>query len=162
MRPHPRHHRPRPGRDQPPDPLHHPAVLPLPHHRRPGRPRDRGRALHRTPARPPHPARPDLPHPLVQRPIRHADHAQPRHRGGPTSAHNGQGLCESCNHAKEAPGWRHRPVPGDLDQPHTIGITTPTGHHHRSTAPPPPTPAARPPGPRVDIQRPRLALTLAA
>ncbi|WP_460822590.1 HNH endonuclease, partial [Nocardioides ungokensis] len=39
--------------------------------------------------------------PWCNAPIRHADHAQPRHRGGPTSAHNGQGLCESCNHAKE-------------------------------------------------------------
>ncbi|WP_304659255.1 HNH endonuclease [Arthrobacter zhaoxinii] len=38
-------------------------------------------------------------------PIRHFDHIRPHSRGGPTKAENGQGLCEACNHAKEAPGW---------------------------------------------------------
>ena len=100
--------------------------------------------------------------PWCNAPIRHADHAHPRAAGGPTSAHNGQGLCESCNHAKEQPGWRHQPGSDDPFDRHTIHITTPTGHRHRSTAPPPPIPTTRPPGPRVDIQRPRLTLTLAA
>jgi len=95
--------------------------------------------------------------PWCNAPIRHTDHAVPRHTGGRITAVNGQGLCESCNHAKESPGWRHRPADDPLDL-HTIDITTPTGHHHRSTAPPPPVPRARPDRPRVDIQRPRFIL----
>ncbi len=43
--------------------------------------------------------------PYCDAPIRHRDHAQPRNRGGPTSAPNGLGSCERCNYAKEAPGW---------------------------------------------------------
>jgi hypothetical protein len=50
---------------------------------------------------------------------------------GPTSATNGQGLCEACNYAKEAPRWRARPGPGG-----TVTTTTPTGHS-RTTRPPP-------------------------
>ncbi|WP_146362123.1 HNH endonuclease [Arthrobacter yangruifuii] len=38
-------------------------------------------------------------------PIRHIDHIRPHGGAGPTSIDNGQGLCEACNHAKEAPGW---------------------------------------------------------
>ena len=53
---------------------------------------------------------------------------------GPTSGDNGQGLCEACNHAKQAPGWRARPSP--RAGPHTIETTTPTGHTYRSHAPP--------------------------
>jgi hypothetical protein len=64
-------------------------------------------------------------------PIRHVDHPVPRSRGGPTSAANGQGLCEHCNYAKEAFGWTTRVVPGPR---HTVEITTPTGHRYRSTA----------------------------
>ncbi|MCQ1953284.1 HNH endonuclease signature motif containing protein [Arthrobacter sp. zg-Y238] len=89
-------------------------------------------------------------------PIRHLDHIRPHNRGGPTSASNGQGLCEACNHAKEAPGWRAEPVrrsrpeaeadtginagPGrpvnTATEGHTVDTTTPTGHTYRSTAPP--------------------------
>ena len=93
-----------------------------------------------------HPARPVLPDAVVRR----TDPA-PRPRlgagtdpasrpcpraadGGPTSGDNGQGLCEACNHAKQAPGWRARPSPGA--GPHTIETTTPTGHTYRSQAPP--------------------------
>ena len=43
--------------------------------------------------------------PWCDAPIRHIDHIQPHAEGGPTSYTNGQGLCEACNHAKEAPGW---------------------------------------------------------
>jgi hypothetical protein len=64
-------------------------------------------------------------------PIRHADHVEPRSRGGPTSADNGQGLCELCNYVKEADGWSARVVPGPR---HTVEITTPTRHVYTSTA----------------------------
>lgn len=68
-------------------------------------------------------------------PIRHKDHAVPRDADGETSEPNTQGLCERCNHAKQALGWRARPRPGPR---HTIVTKTPTGHTYRSTAPPPP------------------------
>ncbi|MCC3301330.1 HNH endonuclease [Arthrobacter sp. zg-Y895] len=97
-------------------------------------------------------------------PIRHLDHIGPHNRGGPTSAANGQGLCEACNHAKEAPGWSAEPVRISSPQPeadagintgtrdtadpatvgHTVDTTTPTGHTYRSTAPP--LPGTAPPG----------------
>jgi hypothetical protein len=74
-------------------------------------------------------------------PIRHADHVVPVSEGGTTSAANGQGLCEACNYAKQAPGWRARPGPaGAGDQ---VEITTPTGHTY--TSHPPPLPGARAP-----------------
>jgi hypothetical protein len=66
-------------------------------------------------------------------PIRHADHIEPRVRGGPTTADNGQGLCELCNYAKEADGWSARTIPGPR---HTVETTTPTGHSYTSTADP--------------------------
>lgn len=66
--------------------------------------------------------------------IRHHDHVVANARGGATSLDNGQGLCERCNYAKEAPGWNAVPVPG-TDR-HTVEITTPTGTVYRSTAPP--------------------------
>ena len=72
--------------------------------------------------------------PWCDAPIRHVDHAIAVRDGGPTTAANGQGLCEGCNYAKEAPGWRARTVragPG-----HTVRTTTPTGHTYDSTAPP--------------------------
>jgi hypothetical protein len=65
-------------------------------------------------------------------PVRHLDHAEDHADGGPTSASNGQGLCESCNYAKQALGWSARPRPGPR---HTIETVTPTGHHYTSTAP---------------------------
>jgi hypothetical protein len=74
--------------------------------------------------------------PWCDAPIRHADHAEPHPEGGPTTADHGQGLCESCNDAKQAPGWR-----ADVDSHaggHTVSITTPTGHRYSSTAPDPP------------------------
>lgn len=69
--------------------------------------------------------------------IRHRDHARPADAGGPTSADNGQGLCQQCNHAKQAPGWRTDLV-HDPGGRHTVETTTPTGHRYRSTAPPAP------------------------
>ncbi len=70
-------------------------------------------------------------------PIRHVDHARAHADGGATSLTNGQGLCEACNYAKQAPGWQAQPGtdPGD---PHVVHITTPTGHHYTSRAPDPP------------------------
>jgi hypothetical protein len=68
-------------------------------------------------------------------PIRHVDHAVPHDADGPTAEDNLQGLCERCNHAKQAPGWRARPAPGHR---HTVVVTTPTGHRYTTTAPPPP------------------------
>jgi len=65
-------------------------------------------------------------------PVRHLDHAKDRAKGGATSACNGQGLCEQCNHAKQADGWSVTPVEGAV---HTIEIITPTGHRYRSVAP---------------------------
>ena len=49
--------------------------------------------------------------PWCDAPIRHADHVLDHARGGATSATNGQGLCEACNHTKTVPGWRARPGP---------------------------------------------------
>jgi 5-methylcytosine-specific restriction endonuclease McrA len=71
--------------------------------------------------------------PYCGAPIRHCDHIVPAEHGGPTSTGNGQGLCEACNYAKQAPGWRARPGPDG-----EITITTPTGHSYTSTAPDPP------------------------
>jgi hypothetical protein len=80
--------------------------------------------------------------PWCDAPIRHADHVVPDRAGGPTSTTNGQGLCEACNHAKEAPGWSAAVIdPGPTAArpgapPHRVRTTTPTGHTHDSTAPP--------------------------
>jgi hypothetical protein len=80
--------------------------------------------------------------PWCDAPIRHGDHVSPDRAGGVTSLANGQGLCEACNYAKEAPGWRatvrsRGPSPGDPHAPpHAVRTTTPTGHTDDSTAPP--------------------------
>jgi hypothetical protein len=84
--------------------------------------------------------------PYCDAPIRHHDHIVPWHHGGTTTHGNGAGLCEACNHTKEAPGWRAeprprrgdpRPGPGEaLRARRIIEIRTPTGHSYRSTAPP--------------------------
>ncbi|MBO9521921.1 MAG: DUF222 domain-containing protein [Nocardioidaceae bacterium] len=70
--------------------------------------------------------------PWCDAPIRHRDHVKPHADGGATSAVNGQGLCEACNHAKQAAGWSSVTVPGPT---HTVETTTPTGHRYRSRAP---------------------------
>ena len=69
--------------------------------------------------------------------IRHIDHVIPYAEEGPTSEANGQGLCERCNHAKQAPGWTTRSLFRDLSPegtsgPHEVVLTTPTGHQHIS------------------------------
>lgn len=95
--------------------------------------------------------------PWCDAPIRHLDHAQDHDQGGPTSAANGQGLCEACNHAKQARGWRARPRPGPR---HTIETVTPTGHTYRSTAPPARARPVRhrPPPSRPATHQPKLHL----
>lgn len=79
--------------------------------------------------------------PYCDAPIRHHDHAVPKHRGGPTSALNGLGACEACNYAKEAPGWSV--ITSEVDGKHTAEFATPTGAVYRSTAPPLPGPPVR-------------------
>ena len=70
--------------------------------------------------------------PWCDAPIRHLDHVQPHEAGGSTSYTNGQGLCEACNHAKQAPGWRASP---GTEGAQTVLVETPTGHRYRSWAP---------------------------
>ncbi|WP_404321972.1 HNH endonuclease [Arthrobacter luteolus] len=56
--------------------------------------------------------------PWCDAPIRHIDHIQPHAEGGPTTYTNGQGLCEACNHAKQAPGWNSTTLqPRQAEQP---------------------------------------------
>jgi 5-methylcytosine-specific restriction endonuclease McrA len=75
--------------------------------------------------------------PWCDAPIRHGDHVTAAADDGPTSEGNAQGLCEACNHAKQAPGWHARSSPGHR---HQVETTTPTGHHYMSVAPPATTP----------------------
>jgi hypothetical protein len=68
--------------------------------------------------------------PWCDAPIRHVDHPKRHADGGPTHIENSQGLCEACNHAKDAEGWRARTSGDGLVQ-----TTTPTGHRYRSPMP---------------------------
>jgi hypothetical protein len=86
--------------------------------------------------------------PWCDAPIRHADHVVRAADDGPTSVDNGQGLCERCNHAKEAPDQaasRARAGPAGA-----ITIRTPTGHTYTST---PPELPARPMSPVTPLER---------
>jgi hypothetical protein len=83
-------------------------------------------------------------------PIRHADHVVAVEDGGETNADNGQGMCEACNHTKQAHAWAARP--GHRGAGGTVTITTPTRHTYTSRPPPPPgrrphTPDAHPRAP---------------
>lgn len=102
--------------------------------------------------------------PWCDAPIRHSDHVVPVAEGGRTTAEDTQGLCVTCNHTKQAPGWRQRVV-DDPTRRHTVETTTPTGHRHRSTAPAPPTPARFRPARRrpivVELHKPALRIELA-
>uniref|UniRef100_UPI0030FB84E6 HNH endonuclease n=1 Tax=Nocardioides salarius TaxID=374513 RepID=UPI0030FB84E6 len=101
--------------------------------------------------------------PWCDAPIRHRDHVVPDHAGGPTSGGNGQGLCEACNQAKEAPGFTATAHDG------VVTTTTPTGHQVRSRAPalPPGDPPPQQPrqsqglGPVVHLYRHHLQVDLA-
>jgi hypothetical protein len=68
-------------------------------------------------------------------PIRQIDHVVAVDDGGATSVANAAGLCESCNYAKQAPGWSARPSPSGSSG---FLITTPTGHQYQSRSPDPP------------------------
>jgi hypothetical protein len=70
--------------------------------------------------------------PWCDAPVRHIDHVTPVAAGGATSVRNGQGLCEACNYAKQAPGWNSR-APGGTHR--DVIIRTPTGHRYGSRAP---------------------------
>ncbi len=102
--------------------------------------------------------------PWCDAPIRHTDHVDPAAAGGATSYVNGQGLCEACNLAKEAPGWRSRVEPLlSRAGPHTVTITTPTGHTYTSRAPDPPGLRRSPAPVRVDwVLEPPVILEFAA
>lgn len=82
--------------------------------------------------------------PWCNAPVRHIDHVVEYAAGGQTSFDNGQGLCEACNHAKQAAGWRSRVVDPNR---HLVETTTPTGHTYRSQAPP----ATGPPRPTTYV-----------
>ena len=73
--------------------------------------------------------------PYCDAPIRHIDHARGAAAGGPTTVTNGEGLCEACNYAKQAAGWKVSTVVSGTGR-HTTDLRTPTRHHYRSTAPP--------------------------
>ena len=88
--------------------------------------------------------------PWCDAPVRHVDHVPAHAHGGPTSAGNAQGLCETCNHAKTTPGWAATTI---SDRPgHTVTLTTPTGATHDSTAPPTPRPLPRGRPVRYDVE----------
>jgi hypothetical protein len=93
--------------------------------------------------------------PWCDAPIRHTDHPLPVADDGETSGDNGEGLCEACNYAKEAPGWTFRVV---ATEPHTVEIHTPAGRLYRSTAPPLPGKVPRASSPRGAVPRIDLAL----
>jgi Domain of unknown function (DUF222)/HNH endonuclease len=77
--------------------------------------------------------------PFCGAPIRHIDHITRHTDGGATSYSNGRGTCERCNYTREMPGWQISVLDAEhLDKPHTMIITTPTGHHYLSRAPDPP------------------------
>jgi hypothetical protein len=74
--------------------------------------------------------------PFCDAPIRHIDHIQRYSDDGLTIFPNGRGECERGNYAREMPGWNIEVDSGGLDgQPHSIKITTPTGHTYPSRAP---------------------------
>jgi hypothetical protein len=68
-------------------------------------------------------------------PIRHVDHAVAHGRGGLTELDNAQGLCERCNHAKEALGWTTQVTTDGLGHA-VVTTTTSAGLSHSSAAPP--------------------------
>ena len=77
--------------------------------------------------------------PFCGAPIRHLDHVRRFADGGETTLRNGRGLCARHNLVREQPGWSDVVVHDGLDaEPHTVRITTPTGHTYAGRAPDPP------------------------
>ncbi|WNG87031.1 HNH endonuclease signature motif containing protein [Mycobacterium sp. ITM-2016-00317] len=93
--------------------------------------------------------------PYCNAPIRHHDHAVPARDGGKTSAGNGLGLCEACNYAKEAPGWRV--TTSETNGEHRAEYVTPTGATYTSIAPVLPGPPVRR---RLSLAEGRLSIDL--
>lgn len=85
--------------------------------------------------------------PWCDAPVRQVDHVLRAAESGPTAEANAQGLCEACNLAKEADGWRSRPVGDDAGR--SVEFTTPTGQRYRSH--PPWLPGTSPPPLRTDV-----------
>jgi Domain of unknown function (DUF222) len=74
--------------------------------------------------------------PYCDAPIRHIDHIQRYSDGGLTIYSNGRGTCERGNYVREMPGWNIESIFSGFDgKPHTVKITTPTGHTYLSRAP---------------------------
>lgn len=74
--------------------------------------------------------------PFCGAPIRDIDHVIPHEHGGPTSSTNGQGLCQACNHTKQAPDWFHHPAkPGGRPRQPRGVLRTPTGHTYPMAPP---------------------------
>lgn len=74
--------------------------------------------------------------PYCDAPIRHIDHIERYSDGGLTIYLNGRGTCERGNYVREMPGWTVELISSGLDgHPHSIEITTPTGHTYLSRAP---------------------------
>ena len=77
--------------------------------------------------------------PYCDAPIRHLDHVHRHADGGPSTLANGRGLCARGNYVRETPGWTATVTnDGRHSHPHTVTITTPTGHTYTSSAPQPP------------------------
>jgi Domain of unknown function (DUF222) len=76
--------------------------------------------------------------PYCDAPIRHLDHITRHADGGPTTLPNGRGTCARGNYTRELPGWHVTLLhDGTTHHPHTIEVTTPTGHRYQSRAPDP-------------------------
>ena len=77
--------------------------------------------------------------PWCDAPIRHTDHITPAAVGGQTTESNTQGLCQACNHAKQADGWTQHTI-------HDIHDTHRAAHRrdHHPHRPPTPIPRPRP------------------
>jgi hypothetical protein len=88
---------------------------------------------------------------------RSLDHIHNHADGGPTTATNGQGLCERHNYTRQLPGWQTALV---NETPHTVTITTPTAHTYQSTAPP--TPESRSPAASTDPPAGQIAEIITA
>jgi len=104
--------------------------------------------------------------PWCDAPVRHIDHVTAHRDGGATTFRNGQGLCESCDYTKQAPGWTAEPVPAappgqPAGTPHDVVTTTPTGHRYRSPTPSRVAPATAGSGstvPTVELYLPPFAV----
>ena len=76
--------------------------------------------------------------PFCDAPSRHLDHIERWRDDGATTYPNGRCTCARGNYVREMPGRRVDLVEDGLgDRPHTVRITTPTGHSYTDEAPAP-------------------------